>query len=82
MMSLTKHWQSREVRFVGLIALTALLIALYLAEGMRLADREGAGHRVIDRQALELRIHAGDLSDHEAEWYHPATPTEVGGGQP
>jgi hypothetical protein len=82
MMPFTKHWQSREVRFVGLIALTALLIALYLAEGMRLAGREGAGHRVIDRQALELRIHAGDLSDHEAEWYHPATPTEVGGGQP
>ncbi len=82
MFALMKHWREREVRFLALIALTALLIALHLGEGLSLAAREGAGHRVIDLKTLERRIDAGDLSDREAIWYHQATPREVGGGRP
>ena len=82
MITLARHWHLRDVRFLGLIAMTALLIALHLGEGLRLAAREGSGHRVIDVKALERRIDAGDLSDREADWYHPASPQESGGGGP
>lgn len=82
MTTLARHWHLRDVRFLGLIAMTALLIALHLGEGLRLAAREGSGHRVIDVKALERRIDAGDLSDREADWYHPATPQESRGGAP
>lgn len=69
----------REARFLGLIALTLVLIALSLGEALRLATTTGSGHRVIDRKTLERRIEAGDLSDREAAWYHPATPDETRG---
>jgi len=82
MITLARHWHLRDVRFLGLIAMTALLIALHLGEGLRLAAREGSGHRVIDVKALERRIDAGDLSDREADWYHLATPQESRGGAP
>jgi len=82
MITLVRHWHLRDVRFLGLIAMTALLIALHLVEGLRLAAREGSGHRVIDVKALERRIDAGDLSDREADWYHLATPQESRGGAP
>ena len=78
--TLTRHWHPREARFLGLVLLTMVLIALHLGEGLRLAAREGSGHRVIDVQALQRRIDAGDLIDREADWYHPATPEELGGG--
>jgi len=74
-----KTWHPREVRFVGLIALTLLGMALYLGDGLRLASRDGSGHRVIDIQALERRIEAGDLRDREALWYHETRPDDGGG---
>ena len=82
MITLARHWHRRDVRFLALIAMTALLIALHLGEGLRLAAREGSGHRVIDVKALQRRIDAGDLSDREADWYHLATPQESRGGGP
>lgn len=80
MSTLARHWQPREARFLGLIALTALLIALDLGEGLHLAGRAGSGHRVIDIKALERRIEAGDLTDREALWYHQTRPEEAPGG--
>jgi hypothetical protein len=82
MSTLVRHWHPREARFVGLIALTGLLIALHLEEGLLLAALAGSGHRVIDLKTLEWRIDAGDLTDREADWYHPATPQESAGGGP
>ena len=73
----TRHWQPREARFLALIALSLVLIALSVAESQRVAGHPGSGHRVIDRQALERRIDAGELRDREATWYHPATPDET-----
>ena len=77
---LAKHWHPREARFLGLILLTALAISLHLGEGLRLAAREGSGHRVIDVKALERRIDAGDFTDREALWYHQTSPEETPGG--
>jgi hypothetical protein len=82
MISSAKHWHSREVRFLGLIVLTAVLVALHLGEGLRLAGREGSGHRVIDLKALERRIEAGDLTDREALWYHQTRPEDTPDGRP
>ena len=77
-----RHWRARDARFLGLLALTAVLIALYLGEALRLAAQTGSGYRVIDRKALERRIDAGELRDREALWYHSSTPDETGGTNP
>jgi len=83
MTMLVRHWHKRDVRFLGLIAVAGLAIALHLGEGLRLAAREGSGHRVIDLKALERRIEAGDISEREALWYHQTSPDEMiqGGGR-
>jgi hypothetical protein len=77
MHKIARHWQSREARFLGLIVLCAVLIALHLGETLRLAAHEGSGHRAVDLPALKARIDAGELRDREADWYHPSTPEET-----
>jgi hypothetical protein len=74
------HLRQRELRFLGLVALTLLAIGLYLDEGLRQAELEGAGWRRIDLEALQRRIETGELREREADWYHPATPEEAAGG--
>ncbi len=83
MLTATRHWHLRELKFLGLVGATACLIALYLNAGMRLARQEGSGWRAIDLPALERRIETGELSDREAEWYHPHTqaPSPGAGGK-
>jgi len=81
MIAAARPWHPRDTRLLGLIALALVLIALHLGEGLDLAARAGSGHRVIDRQALERRIDAGDLRDHEAQWFHQARPEETSGGR-
>jgi hypothetical protein len=73
-----RHLHGRELRFLGLIALTALLAALHLAQDWALAGREGRGWRRIDLKALEGRIDAGKLSGHEASWYHESKGPQAG----
>jgi hypothetical protein len=68
----------REARFAGMVALTLLAAAAYLADAVQLERLAGTGHRPVDRKALELRIQSGDLQSREAEWYHPATRQESG----
>jgi hypothetical protein len=80
MIAAARPWHPRDTRFLGLIALALVLIALHLGEGLDLAARAGSGHRVIDRQALERRIEAGELRDREALWFHQARPEETSGG--
>jgi hypothetical protein len=82
MSTLARFRHAREAQFLGAIVLTTLLVALYLADGLRLAALGGSGHRVIDRVVLERRIDAGDLRDREADWYHKATQRETGGAAP
>jgi hypothetical protein len=72
-----RHLHRRELRFLGLVALTLLLISLHLGSSLRLAERSGTGWRTVDLPALQRRIETGELSDREADWYHPATPDEA-----
>jgi hypothetical protein len=71
-----RHWQTRETRFVGLIALAILLIGLQLRQAQDLAAHQGAGHRVIDLATLQRQIGEGRLRDREAQWYRPTRPDE------
>ena len=78
-----RHWHFRELKFLGVVGLTGLIIVLYLGTGLRLAGHEGSGWRQIDLDALQQRIETGELRDREADWYHPATEEEAataGGG--
>jgi len=72
-----RHLHHRELRFLGLIGLTGVLIALYLGAGLRLAGEEGTGWRAIDLDTLRRRIESGELREREASWYHSSTPEEV-----
>jgi len=79
MIQQVKHLQSRDLRFLGLVAVTGLTIALYLVTGLRLAGQEGSGWRTLDLDALQQRIESGDLGEREADWYHTATKEETRG---
>ncbi|WP_295444128.1 hypothetical protein [uncultured Thiodictyon sp.] len=74
--------QTRELRFLGCLALSGVLIALYLDQALRLTAHTGGGYRVIDTQAVTRRIESGELRDREAAWYRPSTPDETGGHPP
>jgi hypothetical protein len=74
-----KHWRVRDVRFLGLLALTGLTIAMFLTTELRLAGREGSGWRTLDLEALRQRIETGELREREADWYHRATEEEARG---
>ena len=78
-----RHLHRRELRFLGLVTVTAVVIALQVGAGLRLAGRDGGGWRSIDLDALQRRIESGELRDEEADWYHPSTKEEIeasGGG--
>lgn len=68
----SRHIHERELRFLGLVLVTGCLIALQLGANLRLQGLAGSGWRAVDRPALERRIEAGDLSEREADWYHPS----------
>lgn len=74
-----RHRRPRDLRFLGLVALTGLVVALYLDEGLRLSTRAGSGWRSLDLDALLQRIETGELRDREADLYHPATDEETRG---
>jgi hypothetical protein len=72
-----RHIHGRELRFLGLVLVTGLVIVLQLGDSLRLQGLQGSGWRVVDRAALERRIEAGELSDREASWYHPTADDEA-----
>jgi len=67
------HHQLRDLRFLGMLLLTLVLIAGFVAGQRDAMLGEGSAWRRIDLQALQERIESGDLSDHEALWYHPSS---------
>jgi hypothetical protein len=71
-----RHWRWRELRFLALVVLTALVIALQLHAGLHLAGREGVGWRSVDTPRLRQRIDSGELREHEASWYHRSSDEE------
>jgi hypothetical protein len=74
---LPPHWRARELRLLGLILVTLLVIGAHLSGELERSASQGTGWRAIDVEALQRRIDAGDLRDREADWYHPARPDEV-----
>ena len=68
------HW--RDVRFLGLVGITLLIIALYLSTGLRLAEQGASGWRKLDLESLRRRIETGELRNREADWYHQSTREE------
>jgi hypothetical protein len=84
MFDTTRHWRLREFRFLTLVSLTVMVIALHLGSSLQLMGQGGTGWRAVDRVVLQRRIDSGDLRDREASWYHSATDeekTHVGGKQ-
>jgi len=76
-----RHLRRRELGFLGMVASTLVVIALYLSADSLLMDANRSGWRKVDLDTLQRRIESGELSDREADWYHPSTPEEaVGGG--
>jgi hypothetical protein len=75
-----QHWHFREWRLLALVGASLVVIGLYLSAGLSELQHEGSGWRRIDQRAFQRRLDAGDLTDHEASWYHPARPEELAPG--
>jgi ABC-type microcin C transport system duplicated ATPase subunit YejF len=71
------YLRPRDLRFLGLIAVTGLAIAMHLDSGLRLAGQAGSGWRTLDLDVLKQRIETGELRQRESDWYHPATEEEM-----
>jgi hypothetical protein len=67
------HRQLRDLRFLGTLLLTLVLIGGFVAGQRDAVQGEGSAWRRIDLQALQERIESGDLSDREALWYHSSS---------
>lgn len=72
MEALLRHVRWREARLLALVLANLVAIAGFLGGGGQQAPTQVGGWRRIDREALEARIRAGELSDREAQWYRPA----------
>ncbi len=57
-----------------LVLLNFAAIALYLGVGP--TELTTGGYRVIDIKAVNRLMDAGELSSHEAQWYHRSGPLE------
>lgn len=53
---------------IALVAASLVAIAAYLAGGV--GGEGGSGYRVIDFEAVRRLVDQGQLSRHEARWYH------------
>ncbi len=73
---------SAPARTAGGAALTALLVAVLVLIGAHLSQTlsaptgQGRSWRDLDLELLRRRIDAGELREHEADWYHPARAGE------
>ena len=67
----------RDIQLLGLVCVTLAFIGLFLTAQIQRLEAEGSGWRRIDIELLQKRMESGDLSDHEALWYH--TDTGVAG---
>ena len=66
----------RDIQLLGLICVTLVFIGLFLTAQLQQVELEGSGWRRIDVELLQKRVESGDLSDHEAVWYHVETEGE------
>ena len=64
----------RDWRFLVLVLVHAIGIAGFLSAGGGDGAVAAGSWRRIDTEAVKAKIRAGDLSDHEADWYQPLEP--------
>ena len=74
----------RDIQLLGLVCITLVFIGLFLTAQLQQLEPKGSGWRRIDIELLQKRLESGDLSDHEAAWYHPEIEGEgdVRDGEP
>jgi len=60
----------RDTQLLGLVGVTLVFIGFFLTAQLQQLEAEGSGWRRIDLELLQQRMESGDLSDHEAVWYH------------
>lgn len=65
-----RHLRGRDLRFVALFVLNLALIGAYVDSMQALGPSGGHGWRRVDIAAVQQRIEVGELSRHEAQWYH------------
>jgi len=65
-----RHLRSRDFRFLFFFMANLFLIGAYVGSIQQLGPSGGHGWRRVDVAAVERRIEAGELSRHEALWYH------------
>jgi hypothetical protein len=71
------YWHAADFRLLALLGATLVCVGLFLSQQGGEAANTSGGWRQIDLPTLQQRIDAGELSDREALWYHPATPEEL-----
>ena len=74
-----RRLRARDGRFVLLALVHAIGIAGFLAAGVGGDASSRGGWRRIDVDAVRAKIRAGDLVEHEAEWYRAVPDSEVWG---
>ncbi len=74
----SKYLHRHDWELVLLIAAMLFTLGGFLLQQLGTVSREGASWRRIDTEAVRKLIQAGDLSDREAEWYRPVTPSDKG----
>ncbi len=66
-----RHWHRGDQLLIAWVAATLVLIGVFLGSAPGLQGERGSGGRRIDIQAFKARLDEGELSGHEALWYHP-----------
>lgn len=77
MLRIIKYWHAGDYRLIGLLVLTLLLIAVFLAQQAPQNTSASPNWRKIELTAVKQRLDSGDLSYQEATWYHLASPEEL-----
>ncbi|HHH38249.1 MAG TPA: hypothetical protein ENK50_01565 [Sedimenticola sp.] len=65
-----RHWHRTDTLFVGWVVLTLMLAGAWLGSLPGPGEAGHGGGRRIDLEAFKARLDSGELSGHEALWYH------------
>ncbi len=66
----SKRVWRHDLQLLALVALLLAAVGGHLASTLGGAAQGGSGWRRIDTAAVRARVRSGELSDHEARWYH------------
>ncbi len=78
-----RRFSKTDWRLLVLVVAHGVAIAGFIGAEPESAQVEHGGWREVDQEALQEKIRAGDLVQHEADWYRVAPDETVPGeGQP